>query len=124
MTVAEALKAALKLMNDSGKHWTQGDYEAVIDDGERAYCSVGAISQVVVGDAEDAFDVNVHPALFALANVLPEIEPSLSSVSSARTAGWQEFDFVLDKVIRWNDAEERTWDEIVEKFNTAAERAS
>jgi hypothetical protein len=119
MTIAEALRAALAAMNDSGKHWHQGDYVIYLDDDEPSFCAVGAINYVTGGNAENWNDTETRATIVALDGVIKaEVAPTRSNPES-----WNEFDYAIDRVIRWNDDSERTWEEIVAKFNEAAIKA-
>lgn len=127
--IAAKLREALALMNDSGKHWVQGDFIEVVDeyvtpDGtykeEYGYCSIGAIRTVLNGSVEDSSPESDAVAL-ALADVLPETPPFMQ-FSSESDEGYARR-VALDKIVNWNDDMERRWEEVVEKFNEAAARA-
>lgn len=105
-TAAKVLRKALQLMNNSGAHWTKHYFEDKNPDtGETRYCSVGAIDKIInssrLGDGEVILDV----ALDALAFGLPR-----SSLSNET------------RVTQWNDRPQRTWDDVVQRFNNAIER--
>ncbi len=127
--IAAKLREAVKLMNDSGAHWWQGDYSHVIEwftapDGtyeprEVAYCSLGAIREVTGTPVGDVSDTSAKVA-GALAAVLP---PSRGETATPKMheseAG--ERSRTYDRIVEWNDCDGREWQEIVEKFEEAAE---
>jgi len=128
--IAEKLREALRLMNDSGKHWIKGDWQQELDEVDEygyyqlGYCSVGAIRVANNVDDIEADDADSNACVFALAELLPafdyqKVVPAYRpdpSTPEGRTT------ILTDRVIRWNDKEERTWEEIVEKFSEAANR--
>lgn len=121
LTVAETLRAALDLMNNKGDHWTQGQYaDGHPEDPDTAFCSVGAINFIVTGDPDAGFnDPQVRRTISTLASVLTDV-PMMTGTT---TSTWKEFDYQVDRVIRWNDNGERNWEDIVQKFKEAAEKA-
>lgn len=119
MTVAQALREALQLMNNEGAHWLKGAYARYGDsDDERAYCSAGAINFVTAGHPEAIGTESTKEPMIALAAVLEDVPPPTEP-----TDDWTEFDYALNRVVTWNDTPERTWEDIVRKFTEAAEKA-
>lgn len=118
--IAAKLREALVLMNDRGAHWIKGEYSEVFewDDFDRpleiGYCSLGAIRQVTETDVEGTSEESNEIAL-ALAQVLPPLE-TRSALTAATPEG-----YAFDQIVTWNDNEERTWEEVVAKFNEAAQ---
>lgn len=105
-TAARVLRKALKLMNNSGAHWTKGDFEDTHPDtGETRYCSVGALDKIIHSTRVKDGDIVLDTALDALAFGLPR-----SSLGSET------------RVTQWNDRPQRTWDDVVKRFNNAIER--
>jgi hypothetical protein len=103
--IAKALREALALMNDSGAHWTQGEYMSKSMNIECAYCSVGAVRAVTAGHPHFTNE-DTDAVLRVLSRELP----------SANSDGWE------NQVIDWNDAADRTWEDIVDAFTKAADR--
>lgn len=111
--VAKKLRAALELMNNGGKHWGKGSYR-IYDDatGEFSYCSVGAVREVFIREKtlDDPRRGLVDDCLAALNEQLSEKE--------------QDFNEPWKNIVCWNDNKDRTWDEVVDLFTRAAEKAS
>ena len=115
MTAKEVLAKALALMNDGGKHWTKGDYEVPGEDG-LAYCSVGAIGKITY--AADGGSVHGITGLDDLHD--RSIELLASAVPDRFFGGERPW----KRVIVWNDAEETTWEDVVQVFTKAQEMAT
>lgn len=112
--IAEKLRAARDLMNESGKHWVQGKFQYPVSSfaEETRYCAIGAIRKVVSGDAYK----NTEEAR--------EIAAVLREQIIADGVGPD--DGPLDEeevVVLWNDSTLRTWQEVSDTFLAAAEKA-
>lgn len=114
--IAEVLLGALKIMNDKGAHWTKGTWSGLNDEGEPNYCSVGALRRFTTGSASYTGD-STREAGIALARLLPPSEVERNDCEDVRI--WWE-----SRIVEWNDAQDREWAEIVEKFREAAQGAS
>lgn len=119
--VAAKLREALAVMNDKGAHWVKGEYSEVLewDDFdaplEIGYCSLGAIRHVT-GTSVEGTSYESNEVALTLAQVLPDVpEPAVPGLRLATAA-----DRAFDKIVTWNDNDERTWEEVVAKFNEAA----
>lgn len=125
----EALRSALALMNSKGKHWTQGALrrnESVNGKERVTYCSVGAIWQISGVNVErvskgymsgyDDADDELRSALTkALALAVPEdARPTETFGPIATDRREQE-----TAIVRYNDNNDRTWNEIVALFKRA-----
>jgi len=115
--VADALKEARELMNDSGAHWTQGQWARQTDNGDTAYCAVGALRSVTGYVSGDDYG----PVLWEAIQILSENE---EVKEAAREQFEEEFEMLppVDRVIAWNDDGSRTWEEISEIFTRTEER--
>ena len=127
--IAAKLREAVKLMNDNGAHWVKGEYSEVVNEfdvsdnkvePEFGYCSLGAIRKVAGDPLHDSSPTSGEVAL-ALAEVLPAaaMEGAYTSSSDpdivARSVAY-------DRIVFWNDDDDRVWPEVVEKFEEAAAR--
>jgi len=116
--LADALKGARELMNDSGLHWVQGVSVAPIKrDGrvEYGYCSWGAISTTVPMDWEKKMAVIAELAkdeAIAATTLEPDVVRAPTSPE----------DEAYNKVVTFNDTPGRTWEEIDAAFRRAEER--
>ena len=111
--VADVLEQALALMNDSGAHWTQGRYEIRIADGERQYCSVGAVNKA-------SGQQNRYAAYMKFSRI-----PLRDAALDALAAGLRNSQFAStswDKITHWNDNERRKWPDIVARFQKTIAR--
>lgn len=118
--IAANLRKALTLMNDSGAHWIKGEYTETLeyddDDNpiEVGYCSLGAIREVTNTDLWSGSEESNEVA-FALAAVLPPYEaPGYVPFSPEAAA--------FDRIVAWNDDDDRAWNQVVEAFTQAAAR--
>lgn len=119
--VAAKLREALRLMNDNGAHWIKGEYAEDIeydengDSVEVAYCSLGAIRYVTGTDLWTGSNES-NVVAFALADALPPVEfpPEYAAMTPEQGA--------FDKIVTWNDDEDREWNEVVEAFTKAADQ--
>lgn len=115
---AEALRQARELMNDSGKHWYQGDWYEILDDGTTAYCAVGALRQVT-GSTN-------NPVLWRALEFLGTDEEI--RVYNREVHGYDNVAegypkiAEQDAVINYNDEPERTWEEISSAFERAEKK--
>lgn len=118
--IAEKLREALALMNDNGAHWVKGEYQEALeyDDFdypiEFGYCSLGAIRAVTETSVEDVSEESNALAL-ALAEVLPPIDVPGGIAFDKNPEGR-----AFDKIVSWNDDDDREWNDVVAKFNEAA----
>ena len=117
--IAKKLREALLLMNDTGRHWVKGEYqeELYFDEntgvGEYGFCSLGAIRYVTGSDMEVPTEESTAVAL-ALAQAIPEVEQE-----DAYAASDEERFF--NRIVRWNDHDDRTWEQVEEKFMEVAD---
>lgn len=118
--IAAKLRQAVRLMNDNGAHWVQGDYTEIVgdryNDPEYGYCSLGAIRHVVGDPLEDPSAESDVVAL-ALASVLPA---QRGEGQYNRDPEREEYSIAYDRITSWNDDDDREWWEIAEKFEEAA----
>lgn len=104
--IADKLRQALALMNDSGAHWTKG---RSWDPETEKYCAIGAIRKVVTGDPYGVSPEETQTAK-ALAKAIEQEEDVTSSDAT-------------DIITQWNDVDYRQWPDIVTTFTKAAETA-
>jgi hypothetical protein len=100
-------------MNEKGKHWYQGGYrsEMPTDDGQYAYCAVGAI-RFAVGGTIAPLDAPLYQAsLETLAEAVPYVPEN------------DEPDDPWEVITDWNDSETTNWDDVRQCFEAAIARA-
>lgn len=117
--VAELIREARELMNNSGKHWVKGEFTRIVDGGEIGYCSMGALNQVFYSKEETDDQVGGwarRDAILALAEdeAIAAVHYSGNSRNQHSIAEWQ--------VITYNDGEDRTWPEVEAAFKRTEER--
>lgn len=155
--IAEILRSARNLMNNNGRHWVKGTEKADLSTvnpvtryeewfdlpiaGEYAYCSTGAIKEVVGDDNEE-----YRTACIELARIISE-EFILEDAMDDYKHVWYEnhdYDYTLtppkptqielydyisisrlnDTIAENNDAENTTWKDVSGWFTRAAARVS
>jgi hypothetical protein len=112
--VADALKRARDLMNDYGAHWIKGHWEQTLENGERGFCSVGALRDVT-GSRENSVLLAALQALLASEQVRTD-SPDLSAVATGSVNA------IADVIVAWNDDPNRTWPEVDVLFTQTEER--
>jgi hypothetical protein len=135
LTKREVARRTRDLMNSSGLHWTKGDYvaEVWLEDKQKeiqAFCSLGGIRKIIFGDGDyQPMDDYADPKEYALymdtvadlATIIrrrwPEVERNLRA-----NTGFGASYVVCDEdlVVNWNDADERTWDDVNSAFSELA----
>jgi hypothetical protein len=133
--VANILRHAREAMNDSGAHWTQGTFEKYLNDdtGERAFCSIGAVDHITnqgvrpyATDEEWEMASEIKSAvIFALAEDEMLAGIDLSDLEKADYYGGEvEKERYLNevRVIRFNDKNDTTWEDVEALFKRAEER--
>lgn len=117
--VGDLLREARELMNDSGAHWTQGFYESpIVEDGlivGHKYCSLGAIRKLTDKEGRGDGYVLRRAAVIALGND-ERIDPYMTPGQLG------DYDLAWSRVLHWNDAPERTWEEVEQVFRETEER--
>lgn len=123
--IAMYLREAVKLMNDRGAHWVRGEYSEVINydqdtgDGtftpEYGFCSLGAIRHVT---GDPLFDPG--PVSDEVAQALAAVLPPNPLEERFGVSEEEQRSKVYDRIMRWNDDDDREWDDVVEKFEEAA----
>jgi len=162
-SATKTLRAARDLMNHGGKHWIKGaeqryvrkDHEpgghgfseaAIYEGMEPAYCSIGAIKKVAVG--ETGVELGEHEdtapliAMITLAELIDPVSMKRSREDAERSADRENEYYGLKKserekyiirlmypsaesiVVTYNDDDKRTWDDVRDKFTRAARRLS
>lgn len=116
--VGDLLHEARELMNNSGAHWTKGYYESpIVEDGwitGHKYCSLGAIRKLTDGEDRPAYQLR-RAAVIALGN-----DERIRAYKSPQASG--DYDIAWSRVLHWNDAPERTWEEVEQVFRETEER--
>lgn len=120
--VADYLEKALALMNADGKHWFQGDFRSGEPeaDGRYAFCSIGALREVIVGSCFSYTDSSpiYNAAEVALARaVAPDSKATILSEADPPGDGVR----AGSVIVTWNDDPDTTWEDVVECFTKAKE---
>ena len=122
--VVEVLDKAIELMNDTGKHWTQGRFKVglnINDDGvvvDYAYCAVGAIR---AASGVKMVDYGSNPladaAVEAVARAtIPHVKNSREDERSSLAVT------PVTVVTGWNDNDGTNWEKVVRRFQRARTR--
>lgn len=119
--LASYVQAARELMNDEGRHWVQGHFVVPVHEalGEFAYCSYGALRRAT----EEYSGQASYNVLSALCLALAEDEEIGAThldadLEEARDEGANAY----SRVVRFNDAEGRKWEEVEAAFKRTEER--
>lgn len=92
---------ALRLMNDSGRHWIKGHLERVLQDGSKAYCMVGGLDAALGTGGYGSENSLEAMTILAVANHM------------YRGRRW-------DSIPSFNDVPARRWEHIVNVMEGAA----
>ena len=99
MKVSEALEAARALMNDGGRHWNKHGYFGINDDGEKTYCSLGALG-TIVPDGQLWIDCKR-----LLKRHLPD-GTNIANFNDSEDTVWEDVDTLFKRAIAAAEAEE------------------
>jgi hypothetical protein len=116
-TPADTLRVAATYLETHG--WTQGVFFAGITDLYPPACAAGAIRAVVYGYPDDKI-TPAHPLLGCVQAALSTLAESLGLADSV-DADWDWFEVVQDTIASWNDATERTLEQVVQALRDAAD---
>lgn len=123
--VADLLKNARELMNNSGAHWIKGAYSTRIRADysggepvfEHAYCSMGAIRHLTDEEGDQKIRWEATKALGEVEAIkaIPMTEADAYDIAD-------RYEVAFTRIVRWNDADERTWADVDAAFREAEKR--
>lgn len=121
--LADLLRDARELMNDTGRHWVQGSFQRPVhgDDGtvEYGYCSYGAIGHVTDGRPIE----QLYAVRTALCVELGKDEAIANTpLDSELEASQDEEGNAYSRLVTFNDTEGRRWEEVEGAFRRTEDR--
>jgi hypothetical protein len=104
--VAQVLEEALALMNNSGAHWTKGQFSMKVGD-ETLYCAIGGIRAAAPGADKQTLRDRAVVALASNLHITPK--PKLPH-------------YARREIISWNDRRLTEWPDVKRIFTKAAKK--
>ena len=126
--LAEFARLSKELMNDGGAHWIKGEFLMYDDHDMRTFCSIGAVRQTILGDAEGIAiydDPRYGRVVQALAAAVREelaagrYKPANHSTKTRALMTDPSVEYAETVVIDFNDAPGTEWADVERIFNRA-----